>query len=96
MQLVLHLPVGSIFKAAFHAYAGPQQGLACTLLMVATIGCRALLAPCLSCNSLLSQVAIAALAAFLSYLWPKFTLLFRHHLVFSPFSSSPGTAAAAP
>ena len=39
---------------------------------------------------LLSQVAIAALGAFVSYLWLKFTLSSRHCLVLSPFGSSPG------
>ena len=46
--------------------------------------------------TLLSQVAIAALGAFLSYLWLKLLGLPGIAWPFSPFGSSPGTAVAAP
>ena len=78
------LPMQALGRACSHIVSGSYHKV------------RALWGPVFTLLPPLLKVTIAALGAFLSYLWLKITRSSRHCLVLSPFGSSPGTVAAAP
>ena len=84
MQLVLQLPMGSVFLGSNL----PMQALGRACLHIVSGSyhkVRALRAPVFTLLPPLLQVTIAALGAFLSYLWLKITRSSRHCLVLFTF-----------